>query len=260
MFIGEKLLYLELPKTGCSHVRRLLLGLPSCTGRLFGKHNRIYRLPPEELDRLDAKIVFGNVRNPWDWYVSLWAFGRRRKGMVYANLTGDHRRPDPEPPAAAAQWRAVYQTDEPELFRRWLHMLLDSHRADVRLGFHRHELSKSVGLLTHRYVKLYTATARSGSTGVRDRQELERFDERHGLLDFFIRTEHLEDDLIGVLSRVPITDEERDLIERSRSVRSNRSARRRDYREYYDDTAAELVAGQDDYLIAKHGYRFDMPA
>ena len=75
MFVSEKLLYIELPKTACSQIRDLLKHLVG--GQNIGKHNR----PSEELVSSE-RVIIGSIRNPWDWYVSLWAFGCDQKGSL----------------------------------------------------------------------------------------------------------------------------------------------------------------------------------
>ena len=136
-------------------------------------------------------------------------------------------------------------------------MLLVTHRGDVRHGFHRHPLSRSIGFLSHRYLKLYTARPELAS--LENQEQLQSFDREHNLLDFFVRTEHLEEDLLTVLEQIPITPSEKDLVQRSGLKWTNASLRRSDYRHYYDDATAKLVAENDAFLIQKHGYRFDPP-
>src|SRR4030095_1676667 len=86
MFINDKLVYLALHKTGCSHVLKLLSSIPDLDGRIIGKHNTIYEVSKRRLGNLSEKIKAGNVRNPWDWYVSLWAFGCMKKGGLYDQI------------------------------------------------------------------------------------------------------------------------------------------------------------------------------
>ena len=256
MFIGEKLLYLELPKTGCTHVRKLLRKMPSCKGKKFGKHNTIYRLSPEDRAGLSSKIKFGNVRNPWDWYVSLWAFGCMGRGLVYNTLTGVRKQPQLGG-ELFAKWQDVYRADDVHCFRRWLRMLLVTNRADVRHGFDRSGFSDRIGFMSHRYLKLYVARPHSGPVGMDTLEQIEEYDRSFGLLDSFVRLEFLEEDLLSVLSRIPITQREQEMILSRRTSRSNASSRRRDYRHYYDDSCAELVARKDEFLIRKHRYAFD---
>ncbi len=256
MFIGEKLLYLELPKTGCTHVRRLLRRLPSCEGENRGKHNTIYRLSEAERATLGSKIKFGNVRNPWDWYVSLWSFGCMGRGLVHRLLTSD-RAERGRAGHSPRPWRESYRAGDVNGFRRWLRMLLETHREDVGLGFDRDLLVGELGFLTDRYLRLYLERFEPGDQGPRSTAELADYDRRYGILDWFVRTEFLEEDLLGVLAQVPIRPREVRRVWANRAKRRNASERNRDYRPYYDVATVDLVASRDAYLIAKHGYDFD---
>src|SRR6476619_6662167 len=82
MFISDRIVFLELQKTGCTHIRDLLRELVG--GQLVGKHNQARR-------RLfiEGKSFLGSIRDPWDWHVSLWAFGCQGKGSVHISVTVD---------------------------------------------------------------------------------------------------------------------------------------------------------------------------
>lgn len=80
MFVSERFVYLELHKTGCTHIRDILNEL--LDGGLIGKHNQA----TPELFR-QRKIFFGSVRNPWEWYTSLWAYGCDNRGALFNNVT-----------------------------------------------------------------------------------------------------------------------------------------------------------------------------
>ena len=75
MLITDKLVYLELHKTGCTFTRLVLAELFSDSCRIVGKHNLVETIPQDVLGDFETKTKIGNIRNPWDWYVSLWAFG-----------------------------------------------------------------------------------------------------------------------------------------------------------------------------------------
>ncbi len=71
MYVADRLIYLELQKTGSKQIRRLL---SSCIGgKQTGKHNRMTELQP-------GRMIVDSIRNPWAWYVSLWAFGCLGRG------------------------------------------------------------------------------------------------------------------------------------------------------------------------------------
>src|SRR5690606_10461451 len=85
MFVSDRIVFLELQKTGCTHIRNLLQELVG--GELVGKHNRAGR----ELCSVD-RFFLGSVRDPWEWYISLWAYGCDRKGVVFGTVTKRGRR------------------------------------------------------------------------------------------------------------------------------------------------------------------------
>jgi len=252
VFVGDDLVYLELPKTACTHVGRLLDSLPSVPGRLDRpKHGRFH--PHTRAGAGDAlsKLKLGTVRNPWDWYVSVWAFGCAGRGLVRRATAGKGAAE-----SSAAAWRAVYADPfDPALFRRWLELSLVTRRADLPEGFDRSTFSRRVGFFTHRYFRLYTFDG--SRAAIADDEGLARYDREYGVLDCFVKVERLEDDLIGALRTVGISDRDVERIRRRRPRRANRSRRDPDHRGYYDDAAAELVATADRYLIERHGYAFD---
>lgn len=85
MLISDDFLYFELHKTGCTHTRKILkLAVPNSI--VHGVHNTYDSIDPDILGDFDKKLKIGNVRNPWDWYVSLWAFGCMKRGAIYQQL------------------------------------------------------------------------------------------------------------------------------------------------------------------------------
>ena len=82
MYISTNLVYLEFQKTGSAHIRQLLARC--IPGEQKAKHNRL----PEDLT---SRFTVGSVRNPWAWYVSLWAFGCLGRGNLRSRLTGRPR-------------------------------------------------------------------------------------------------------------------------------------------------------------------------
>lgn len=274
MFVANRLVFLELQKTGGSHIRQLLKQYTD--GETQGKHNRLESLPA-------GKMVIGSIRNPWDWYVSLWAFGVGGKGAVRARSVtgvdwayyrntlpramGESRltmtqllncvRHDIVKPTT--DWAGAYRdADDAHQFRRWLQLLLaPARRYDIGEGFGFCPLSLHAGLLTYRYFRLFTLD----NTVFHDKR-LARFD---GIADYdaefniagaMIRTESLEADFIEALGRAGI---ELDQIQRQALLnkddgKTNTSSRRQaSY--YYDAQSIDLVAQRDRYIIEKYGYQ-----
>lgn len=274
MFVSDSLIFVELHKTGGTHIGRWLQELVG--GEQVGKHNRV----PKDMRH---RFVLGSVRNPWDWYVSLWAFGcggegsvrqqtTRRLDLQYcrrqlpremgktrlavgewaAQLNADWRKP-------VDRWRSSYRSaDDPTAFREWLQLIFDpKRRFDMGEGYGYSPVSMSSGLLTYRYLKLFTAlddrlyrdgglASLSGQLAACEAQPLVRH---------IIRNENLEDDLLAGLDKagIELSDEQRTAL-RSGSQNRTNSSRRRDAAYYYDQTSIDLVAEHESLIIARHGY------
>jgi hypothetical protein len=80
MFVSDRLVYLELHKTGCSHIRSLLNEI------LPGELRPIHLQAPHDLFTA-GRMFLGSVRSPWSWYTSLWGFGCDSKGGVFGSVT-----------------------------------------------------------------------------------------------------------------------------------------------------------------------------
>ncbi|NNM01052.1 MAG: hypothetical protein HKO62_09900, partial [Gammaproteobacteria bacterium] len=165
MFVSDKVVFVELHKTGCTHIRNALLDLVG--GQFNGKHNQV------RADMLTpGRVFFGSVRNPWEWYVSLWAFGCDGKGAVHNRVTRrksvelDWRSWARHPRSAAEaflssvtrdprRWKRVYaDSTDVGAFREWLAMMHDRrYRRDYVEGYGSSPISDVVGLLTYRYLK-----------------------------------------------------------------------------------------------------------
>src|SRR5262249_39648229 len=84
MLISEKLIFVELQKTGSTHIKGLLKKIVG--GENDGKHN----VPSTE--QLDSGRKFvASVRDPWSWYLSLWSYGCLQKGELYERLTNEKK-------------------------------------------------------------------------------------------------------------------------------------------------------------------------
>ena len=270
MFVTDKLIFVQLQKTGSTHVERCLQALFG--GEVFGhrtkKHDRI----PKGFNRT-GKLIVGSVRDPWDWYVSLWAFGSKGSGGFHKTLTrgpGLGRRTTRqywrnlplfltrELCKPVAVWRKTYSNvDDPTLFRQWLRLLLSyERRYDGGLGYGKSQLSLFAGLLTFHYCRLSVddAALLSRKHPLKNVQQLRALDNEHNILDMVIRNECIEDGLLNALKRAgyEVGDE---MIHRIRSVgRTNASRRRRDLDYYYDDETVELVGEREQFIVEKFGY------
>lgn len=271
MFVSKDLVFLELQKTGGSHILRLLSQWVD--GEIVGKHNR--------LDRENAaKFVVGSIRNPWDWYVSLWAYGVGGQGAIRARThkgldvdyyrrmlpksMGKNRLTPVELGSAIfhdclkpiSQWEAVYRdADDPGQFRGWLKLLLKKERRfDFGEGFAFSPVSLHAGLMTYRYLRLFTL----GNQIYRDRslarlEGLSEFDKNHNVAKAMIRTEFLEEDFILALEKAGYCVSTEQIEAIRNSGKTNRSKRNK-AAFYYDQESLDLVAERERFLIEKYAY------
>lgn len=271
MIIADKFIFLELIKTGTTHIRRILKELG--TVKFVGKHNCL----PKNFSK-DEKVIIGSIRNPWDWYVSLWAFGCDNKGMLYKRLTkrtlkGYNLRVTPleriphllflivleEAKKDVAEWRRVYgDSENPLLFRDWLHMILNpSQKYVLGDGYGFSTISSSAGLLTYYYLRLFS---RDFGNDVYNNQSttninyLIEYDRKNNIMDEVIRMEFLEKDLINILQKINYLNNYRQLEMINNSTKTNSSTRIRALDFYYDRDSIELVMLREKMIIDKYGY------
>jgi hypothetical protein len=270
MLITDPIIYIELHKTGCTHTRRIITEMFAGEYKMVGKHNTYDSVPARLLGDFEQKLKVGNIRNPWDWYVSLWAFGCQNHGGLYSRLTErrthlskqkvkhlvkrglgkEHARLDP------AIWRELYSdVNNHANFNAWLRLVLSPDKHDIGEGYKSKKISKFAGLLTYRYLKLYTY--RNHLANIESREGIREYDAAENFMDLVIRNGHVNEGIIRLASKVGYDlDEVERILHRYRG-RTNQSHRVRDYRPYYSDESVDLVAAYDSYLIDKYGYRFE---
>ncbi len=273
MFVAENLVYLELQKTGGTHIRRLM---QQCTdGEAAGKHNRL-------TEAYRDHFIFGSIRNPWDWYVSLWAYGAGGKGAVRMRVArhfeldyytrtlpkamGKNRLSPAELFTSVwhdiikpvDDWNETYaDSDSPERFRRWLKLILGADsRYDFGEGYAFSPVSACAGLLTYRYLRLFTL----GDSIYRDSRlaspsGIVEFDDAHNVASAMIRTESLEPDFAAIMEqtghRYPPAE---NADSKDGAAERTNSSKRRDAAFYYDDETIALVAEKERFIIDKYAY------
>ena len=274
MYISDQVIFIELHKTASSHIKKILL--ETLNGESVGKHNQ---LTPELVAR--NVLFLGSVRNPYDWYLSLWGYGCDGKGGVYSEVTGKGSRKlrglgwktNPRKALSSAlnnvfnqrrieknEWAALYKdVNDPFLFRKWLTMM---NKPDlftaIGEGYPEWTGSNIVGLMTFRYLKLFCSTT-ADNAKLRTLSSLEQiieFERENLIINRFIRQESLELDMSNFLESIGAINstDSRELL--SSKQKSNTSSRKRDLRFYYDQESIELVARREKMIIDKFGYSF----
>jgi len=262
VFIGEKLIYLQLPKTGCTHIAALLA--ETIEGEQIKKHNIL-----TEYEK--GKKIIGSVRNPWSWYVSLWAYGCEGKGDIYPMLAKKsvyrvvrklYRQGIAEAFYEAVKptgtWREAYSdSNDPTCFQKWLKkMYAPRTRFSLPKDYHEYNLSEFAGYYTHRYALLHLRNyyKKDVRKMISSYNDLFEYDRENSILDHVIRTESIEEDLVNVLRLCGYDSPE---IERrivgSRGSKTNKS-QHMGTGFYYNEETIQLVAERERLIVEKYGY------
>lgn len=253
-----------MQKTGCTHISKLL---SECVGGSQKTKHQCLR------NYNTDKYIIGSVRNPWEWYVSLWAFGCEGKGRLRNQLTRHHplnvisgcvsgridnMKNEFEKPVHL--WRTVYQDyKNRDNFKKWLKLLHDpQRRIDLNEGYPEHVVSNFAGLMNYRYCRLYQKDffLKKNQIVLKSYDDLKEFDETHNLLDFIIRNESLEDDVFNILKKVGYNLDENKikLIYDSSNSRTFKSVHY-DSNYYYDKETVDIIAKSERFIIEKYNYR-----
>lgn len=267
MFINDKVAYVQLQKTACTHIAFVLHSL--APGEFRSKHSPIR-------EDVGDRLILGSVRNPWDWYVSLWAYGCLGRGAMHAQLTYSFPAISYRMARAAIlhpqiwletarkivynsgknhrEWIGYYaDANEPQLFRAWLNALL----SEKGKRFHMEDypvlpLRDFTGLMTFRFLQLHVDHRHwlLIRQKIRSKDALLELYRRHNIVDRFVQMERLESDLGSILDEVGIAFTADDL----KSRKKTNSSQHRDAGYYYDAETIELVRRHDFLIVEEFGY------
>ncbi len=272
MFHSDELIYMALQKTGSTHIAGVLAALfqGAWHGKLTGASPEQIRATP---------FFLSSIRNPWEWYLSLWTYGVGGEGGLRKRLTQRKLLRTMGAPVNATgvwrrgrsrllslrdelvkdipAWRAGYaSSDNPAAFRTWLSMIHDPRNARALGEGYGDSLSAPwYGFLTHRYCLLCCQNLQqlSAPSAIATYADLVRFEQDNCYIHEFVRQEALPETLSAALERVRVlTPAERALILGAR--RTNKSVRPLAIGDYYTADLIDLVAGRDRLIIEKFGY------
>jgi hypothetical protein len=250
----DNFIFLDVYRTGSSHVVDLLWKIVPGKPLVNIRHASLTKGRP--WGTTGGKPVIATVRNPWDWYVSLWAIeadGKRPIGKpMFAHL----------PPEEYAR---LFDKSEPKAsFSRWLRCM--HNPVLLNRGLYREHLPQSglasvIGIYTYRFLRVTTRYPRfflrrplinSPEGAVRYHQYMKSYDTT-------LRNESLTEDLAAFVERHP-QGFKPDAVKtiRAADTRPKNASNRAfsSYRDYYSESDAALVAERDRFFIAEFGYSF----
>ena len=231
MIVTDKFVFVHLPRTGGTFVSEVIR-------KFFPSAHEIgHHLPRELLPREYAHLpVLGTVRNPWEFYVSLYHYVRPREA---ANL-----------------W-VSWMSENRKLgfigsIRNVLNLGVNDERLDVLIEM----LPEHVDYSRTQIPNVTKDTMR-GVRGSGVGYFTFRFDQMFGNADdlFFCRLETLKQDLVAFFEKIgAATDELRDYVLR---LDKKNGSEHLHYSTYYTPELAELVSLRDRALIERFGYVFE---
>ncbi|MEP6388717.1 MAG: aspartyl/asparaginyl beta-hydroxylase domain-containing protein [Halioglobus sp.] len=238
MIVADKFVYIHMHKTGGQTLSQILLS------RMRGAQEVGYHYPVSLLPvSLSALPVIGMVRNPWDWYVSWYAFNTRPeiKNPVFLILSDGYQSDFTQ--TVTNLITLGDDSDRARQYRRALaDVLPDNLQGNIGVG-----LSKSCMTTLGESGKGYFTWL---------------FNRMHGNLDrastHIGRFENLEADFLQLVQQCGVGEEELASLQQGFAETSPRNTSRHShYSCYFDDTLRDLVAARDADIIARYDYAFE---
>lgn len=235
MIVTENFVLMHMHKTGGQSLSRIVQNcIPG--HQIVGYHYPLDMLPEAYVDL----PVVGMVRNPWDWYVSWYAFNQRPtvKNMLFDVLSdGGHVG-----------------------FKETVTNLVNLGSMDIRSGYYRRclELVFPETLHGNRGVGLRKEDVRSfqGEAGYCS-WLFERMHGAFGSQNMMIgRFENLEEDFLKIMESLAVS-ELAAIRQMFASVGRQNVSSHNHYSQYYDDELRILVAEMEQPLIDEFGYVFE---
>jgi predicted transcriptional regulator len=263
MFVSEKIIFLQMQKAGSTHATKVLRKY--CDGRDYAQHEQL-----KDHRRYSSRLIVSSVRNPWDWYVSLWGFGCKKEGglrdylikLPFSELHLAVRYLDFSSVSSFASrtlsgrpdWKRLYSdvTDTAN-FREWLRLILGREGQHIAMeGYASSPVKAVVGLMTYRFLALttdYGAWMRVGRK-CRTYDEVVDFADKHTIVSRVLRAETLDEDLLELLTAAGIEVSPADTATWGKHNISYRRA----FSEYYDEETSRLVESRERFIVDRFGY------
>lgn len=183
MYECEKLVYLDVQKTGSTTIRRFLSKFSATPVVADDKHAPVTEKQP-------GKLYIISCRNPIDQYLSLYSHGNSNKGGMRRRLNKGGM--------------SHFYDGSSKGFQQWLNLLLDPEEGQKQLtGVDNHSILNFVGLQTLRFLTLAFASPTTVFDTLHSADDLRRRFNEEALYDVILKTETLSGDLDKLLHAHP---------------------------------------------------------
>jgi len=237
MIVTEQFVFIHLHKTGGQ-------SLNDTIKRCISKHRVVgYHFPRSEIPADSAALpLVGMIRNPWDWYVSWYAFNKRpRVRNQLFEVVSD---------SGAANFKSTITnlihlgSDHSDSVQR--------REALIRLLPDTLDGNRGVGLTKDSIREL--SESRSGYySWLFDRMLGKEPDDQ----TFIGRFENLQEDFLDIMGKLDVKETDALRQELENRERKNYS-RHSHYSHYYDDELRNLIGEEEHQLIERFDYRFEI--
>jgi len=238
MIITKHFVYIHTSRTAGSFLNKLILEqVPGA--RMFQYHGHLTDLP-EEFSHLP---VIGFVRNPWDWYVSMFFDYRRKQQYVFEILSDGGKLGFEETVSSflrlgdnsdrSKQRLSTLSKTAPKFINS---RVPPRHRLPGLRAEHFEQFSEDLGYYSWLFKLMY-------ETNVEHDIHIGRF-------------ENLREDMLRLLevTGTPITTAISSYLGEARAI--NSSPRPRGFVRRYSPELKQLIALKDEYLIDRFAYEF----
>jgi len=236
MIVTDRFVFVHMHKTGGQSLNQVIR-------RCMPNHRTIgYHFPRAEVPSESVHLpVVGMVRNPWDWYVSWYAFNRKpgiENPLFHVVSSGGTK---------------DFHTTVSNLVNLGSDLPASVKHRDELLRLLPESLEGNRGVgLTRDSIRSLAGDGRGYYSWLFERMLGNGHDER----TFIGRFEHLQQDFLDIMERLDVVETESLRQELGAHERRNVS-RHSHYSHYYDEDLEALVADREAGLIARFGYVFE---
>ncbi len=236
MIVTERFIFVHMHKTGGQTINKVI-------SRCISDHRIIgYHYPHSTRPQQYAHLpIVGFARNPWDWYVSWYAFNRRpgSRNALFA-VCSDGGKAN----FKTTITNLVNLGDDSSRSQRY-HVALVSILPTSIVGNRGLGLTKACMTGFSDNDTAYCSWMFQRMLGVADEEQVH-----------IGKCENLDEDFIGILNHLGVKQASRIEHALSRTQHINSSSHSH-YSHYYDDELRDLIAHKDRYLIDRFDYTFE---